>query len=358
MSPPTHTTPRIQSPLEERLASLEDLLALVREEIQTPVESITTTKFSFVIPIHDEAESIETLFHQLCEHTPEAGDYEIIFVDDGSHDHSWSIIKRLAANHPDRVRGLRLRHNAGKATALTAGFRVSRGEIVFTMDGDLQDDPREIPRFLARLNEGFDLVSGWKRVRRDPWHKVFPSRVFNRLLSFFGQVKLHDHNCGFKCYRGELARRLSLHGELHRMVPSLAHMLGYRSAEIEITHHPRKNGRSKYGIERFLRGFSDMLSIGFLLRFRYRPAHFFNAVAGLYFLTAALLTAWAVLQPGSPIMGTVKLLTATIFAGMSGAVWLGGIICEMILRGPVTGERSLPILTDTGISPNHLTSLE
>ncbi len=338
MSLPTPTAFQHQTALDNRLDSLDDLLALVRGELREPVENAVQPRYSYVVPVHDEDESIETLFHQLCENTPHDDSYEIIFVDDGSRDRSWSIIEQLVAEHPSRVRGLKLRYNAGKATALAAGFRVSRGEIVFTLDGDLQDDPREIPRFLAKLQQGFDLVSGWKRVRHDPWHKVLPSRVFNRLLSFFGQVRLHDHNCGFKCYRGELARRLTLHGELHRMVPCLANMLGFRSAEIEIKHHPRQNGRSKYGVERFLRGFSDMLSIGFLLRYRYRPSHFFNTVASVYFLIATLLATWACFQPGSPTIAMVKMLTAAIFVGMGVAVCLAGLVCEMILRGPTRAQ--------------------
>ena len=305
---------------------------------------------SFVVPVFDEAETIEPLFEKIRDHVPGDHTFEVIYVDDGSRDGTWDRIKRLRSNHRSVVRGLRLGLNSGKATALAAGFRVTHGKVVFTLDGDLQDDPSEIPRFLSKLHEGYDLVSGWKKVRHDPWHKVLPSRVFNRMLSYFGGVKLHDHNCGFKCYRGHLARKINLHGELHRMVPCLAGMLGYRCAEIEIQHHPRTKGRSKYGVERFLRGFSDMLTIGFLRNYRHRPTHFFNSACGGYLFTSLALAAWTWWQPVSPTITVLKLLAAFLFAGMGAAVFLAGLICELVLRGPVSRNRNLPVAEDTGFS--------
>jgi glycosyltransferase involved in cell wall biosynthesis len=309
--------------------------------------STTSTLLTFVIPIKDEYETIVELRDTIATHVPADCDFEIIMIDDGSQDGSWTVIEELAKTYPNQVRGLRFRDNRGKAAALTAGFRAAQGDVIFTMDADLQDDPREIPRFLAKLDEGHDLVSGWKRVRHDPWHKVLPSRIFNRLLSFFGGVSLHDHNCGFKCYRAELATQMVLHGELHRMVPSLAAMRGFRSAEIEVRHHPRMFGRSKYGVERFLRGFSDMLTIGFLRRFRERPAHFMNAVSGLYIVVGTALAIAGMLAGSVTLKGLLLLLTGLLFGGMASAAFLVGLVCELCIRGPLTPEKDLPLAADT-----------
>src|SRR5205823_808093 len=170
---------------------------------------------------------------------------EILFVDDGSTDGSWDMIRDLAGKD-ERVHGIRFRRNFGKAAALAAGFRHVQGALVFTLDGDLQDDPQAIPLFLVAMEKGLDVVSGWKRVRHDPWHKVFPSRVFNFLVSWLTGVWLHDHNCGMKCYRAEIFREVRLYGELHRFIPVLAAARGYTVGEIEINHRPRRFGHSKY----------------------------------------------------------------------------------------------------------------
>ncbi len=172
----------------------------------------------------------------------------------------------IAARDP-RVRGIRLRRNFGKAAALTAGFQAVRGTVVFTLDADLQDDPAEIPRFLAMLDQGLDVVSGWKRTRHDPWHKVYPSRVFNGLVSYLTGCHLHDHNCGFKAYRAEVLREVGIYGELHRFVPVLAHARGFRVGEIEVNHRARRFGSSKYGVSRFIKGLLDLLTVRFLTRF-------------------------------------------------------------------------------------------
>ena len=195
----------------------------------------------------DEATTLGVLCDRIMASVPEGFDLEIVFIDDGSKDKSWEVIESLVKLDPRRVRGIRFRHNCGKAAALTAGFRAARGQVVFTLDADLQDDPVEVPRMLAKLDEGYDIVSGWKRMRNDPWHKVFPSRIFNWLVSRVGGVRLHDHNCGFKCYRAEVTAELTLHGELHRLIPSLAAIKGFRTAEIPVLHHPRRQGLSKYG---------------------------------------------------------------------------------------------------------------
>jgi dolichol-phosphate mannosyltransferase len=245
--------------------------------------------FSIVIPVYNEAESLETLHRELLEVADAQGyDLDIIFVDDGSTDQSWSIIRRLAAGDT-RVRGLRFRRNFGKAAALSAGFSHARGDLVMTLDADLQDDPREIPRFLAAMQNNLDVVSGWKKVRHDPWHKVFPSRVFNALVSKLTGVKLHDHNCGMKCYRREIFDEVRLYGELHRFVPVLAASRGFRVGEIEINHRPRKFGRSKYGVGRFIKGFLDLLTVKFLTGFGQRPQHILGSIGLVSFVIGALM---------------------------------------------------------------------
>ncbi|HVW36202.1 MAG TPA: glycosyltransferase family 2 protein, partial [Pirellulales bacterium] len=232
---------------------------------------------STVIPVYNEAESLESLYRELDEVAAAAGyELDLIFVDDGSTDGSWDVISRLAAADR-RVRGFRFRRNFGKAAALSAGFQAARGELVMTLDADLQDDPHEIPRFLAEMQRQLDVVSGWKQVRYDPWHKVWPSRVFNWMVSQLTGVKLHDHNCGMKCYRREIFREVRLYGELHRFVPVLAHARGFRVGEIAIAHRPRRFGHSKYGIRRFIRGFLDLLTVKFLTGFGQRPQHALGA---------------------------------------------------------------------------------
>jgi len=232
---------------------------------------------STVIPVYNEAESLESLYRELDEVAAAEGyELDLIFVDDGSTDGSWEVISRLAAADR-RVRGFRFRRNFGKAAALSAGFQAARGELVMTLDADLQDDPHEIPRFLAEMQRQLDVVSGWKQVRYDPWHKVWPSRVFNWMVSQLTGVKLHDHNCGMKCYRREIFREVRLYGELHRFVPVLAHARGFRVGEIAIAHRPRRFGHSKYGIRRFIRGFLDLLTVKFLTGFGQRPQHALGA---------------------------------------------------------------------------------
>jgi dolichol-phosphate mannosyltransferase len=250
---------------------------------------------SIVIPVYNEAESLAALHAELREVAQSAGyELEIIWIDDGSTDGSWEIISRLAAEDP-QVRGIRFRRNFGKAAALSAGFGEAHGDLVVTLDADLQDDPREIPRFLAEMQHGLDVVSGWKQVRHDPWHKVFPSRVFNALVSWLTGVKLHDHNCGMKCYRREIFDEVQLYGELHRFVPVLAAARGYRIGELAIHHRPRTFGRSKYGVGRFIKGFLDLLTVKFLTGFGQRPQHVLGTVGlgsfalgalGLVYLTA------------------------------------------------------------------------
>lgn len=239
---------------------------------------------SIVIPTFNEKDSLHILHGEIVETCRRAGlDYEVIFVDDGSDDGSWAVIAELAQADP-RVRGLRFRRNFGKSAALAAGFAAARGDIILTLDADLQDDPAEIPNFLAALNAGHDVVSGWKKTRHDPWHKVLPSRLFNGMVSWLTGVKLHDHNCGMKCYRALVFKEFRLYGELHRFIPVLAAARGFKVGEIAIQHRPRRFGRSKYGVRRFVKGFLDLLTVKFLTGFGQRPQHMLGSIGLISFV--------------------------------------------------------------------------
>jgi len=230
-------------------------------------------RISLVIPVLNERESLEPLYAEIAEvAATHRLPLEVVFIDDGSTDGSWDVIVQLAATHAE-VRGLRFRRNFGKAAALAAGFKQARGGTVLTLDADLQDDPHEIPRFLDALRGGLDVVSGWKKKRLDPWHKVWPSRVFNWLVGKVTGVRLHDHNCGMKAYRAEVFQEVRLYGELHRFIPVLADARGFKVGELVINHRPRKFGHSKYGFRRFAKGFLDLITVKFLTGFGNRPQH-------------------------------------------------------------------------------------
>lgn len=233
---------------------------------------------SVVVPVLDEVQSLGVLYHELTEVLEGLGrPYELIFVDDGSRDGSFEKLEKLHRSD-DRVRVFRLRRNFGKAAGLAVGFREARGEVVVTLDADLQDDPAEVPRLLARLEEGFDLVSGWKRERQDPRSKTLPSRLFNWVTSRLTGLRLHDFNSGFKVYRKEVVDELRLYGELHRFIPALAAWRGFRVDEVPVHHRPRQFGRSKYGSARFWRGCLDLLTVLFLTRYTRRPLHLFGGL--------------------------------------------------------------------------------
>lgn len=296
---------------------------------------------SIVIPVFNEAESLRQLHAELGE---VAGGLdqpvEVIFVDDGSTDGSWAVIVELAATDA-RVRGIRFRRNFGKAAALNAGFGDARGDVVMTLDADLQDDPHEIPRFLAALAAQLDCVSGWKQIRHDPWHKVFPSRIFNGMVSWLTGVRLHDHNCGMKCYRRQIFDEVRLYGELHRFVPVLAAARGYRVGELVIHHRPRRFGRSKYGVSRFIKGFLDLLTVKFLTGFGHRPQHLLGPIGLVSFVMGLLglvhLALSELLLPLIPALGwlAVRELPAVVFAMglmlLGGQLMSAGLIAELLI---------------------------
>lgn len=231
------------------------------------------TRITAVIPVHNEAASLAELHRQLRAVERSAGyTLRIVFVDDGSTDLSWHEIEQLAA-HDDHVLGIRLRRNFGKAAALMAGIEVAHDPLLATLDGDLQDDPAELPLLVAKIEQGADVVSGWKIERQDPWHKTLPSKVFNRMVGWLTGVKLHDHNCGFKLYRREVFNEVQIYGEMHRFVPVLAAARGFEIAEVPVNHRPRQHGRSKYGVSRLVKGLLDLLTVKFITGYGHRPQH-------------------------------------------------------------------------------------
>jgi glycosyltransferase involved in cell wall biosynthesis len=287
---------------------------------------------SVVVPVHNEERSVALLYDELRSALePLETAWETIFVDDGSTDGTFAALTRLH-NATDNVRVVRLRRNFGKAAALRAGFDQAQGDTVVTIDGDLQDDPAEIPRLLAKLEEGFDLVSGWKTRRRDPLSRRVLSRVFNRVTGAFSGVHLHDMNCGLKAYRAEVVRGLRLYGELHRFIPVLAHYRGFRIAELPVNHRPREHGRSRYGVERYLRGFLDLLTVSFIGRYRHRPLHLFGGL-GLILgaFGTAILVYLTVLKVLGNAIGHRPLLMLGVLLVVIGMQFFSlGLISEMI----------------------------
>jgi glycosyltransferase involved in cell wall biosynthesis len=228
---------------------------------------------SFVIPCLNEEESLELLYEGIIANI--SYDYEVIFIDDGSTDRSREVIRRLHEKD-EKVRMIAFRKNFGKAAALQAGFQNCRGDIVITMDADLQDEPAEINSFIDKIHEGYDVVSGWKFRRNDPLEKRLPSKLFNKVTAVLSGVKLHDFNCGFKAYRRDVVKSISIYGELHRYIPVLAHRKGFKITEIKVKHNERRFGKSKYGVERYLRGFFDSLTVAYFSRYYDKPMHFFG----------------------------------------------------------------------------------
>lgn len=297
-------------------------------------------KLSVIVPVLNESESLVELSHEIIAACERNGiSFEVIFVDDGSTDSSWAVINECS-KLDSRMSGIRFRRNFGKAAALTAGMRAADGELVMMMDADLQDDPAEIPKFIAKLDEGFDVVNGWKQRRLDPWHKVYPSRVFNWMIGKLTGLWLHDHNCGLKLFRREVTHEVRIYGELHRFIPVLAAARGFKVAELPVHHRERQFGHSKYGVKRFLRGFLDLLTVKFLTGYGQRPQHLLGGVGFFLFglgsigLTV-LAIIWLLTNVGgmsfAPI-GTRPLLAYSIVAMLLGAQAVSlGFIAELLI---------------------------
>jgi len=288
---------------------------------------------SAVIPVYDEAESLPELYNRMRAAAGTAGlRYEILFVDDGSTDDTPRILKKLAAEDP-AVKVISFRRNFGKSAALAVAFQRARGRYVLTLDGDLQDDPAELPRLVAALeSNGYDLVSGWKQVRHDPWTKTLPSRLFNAVTAAFAGIRLHDFNCGLKLYRREVVESIEVYGEFHRFLPALAYWRGFRVGEIAVTHHARRFGRSKFGAARFINGFLDLIAAMFLSRNALKPLHVFGRLAlltggvgvliNLYFLVVWLF--------GEPLRVRPILVLGLVLVVVGVQLLLMGLLGEMI----------------------------
>lgn len=313
---------------------------------------------SILIPVYNEAESLRELYREITS-VGQAHElsYEIVFVDDGSRDGSWPIIEELAQSD-HRVTGIRFRRNFGKAAALTAGMRAASGSVLMMMDADLQDDPAEIPAFLAQHEAGYEVVNGWKERRLDPWHKVYPSRVFNWLVGSLTGLRLHDHNCGLKLFTKDVADEIRIYGELHRFIAVLAHARGFRVTELPVHHRPRKHGQSKYGVRRFMRGLLDLLTVTFLTGYGERPQHLLGGIGftllglgavGLGYLSSLWILMNVVgLLPAEPI-GDRPLLAYSVAAILLGGQALSlGLLAELIVAYTGRDRDSYSIAERTG----------
>ena len=306
-----------------------EIIRAIHKALATHVDH---PEISIVIPVFNERESLPVLHEKLSGVLSEIGKtYEIVIIDDGSNDGSVEWSRNLVKEDPTATL-VELRRRFGKATALQAGFEVARGDIIFTLDADLQDDPKEIPRFLKMLDSGYDLVSGWKQDRKDPLEKTIPSKFFNYVTSKMSGVKLHDFNCGFKAYRREVIEHLDVYGELYRYIPVVVHAKGFRVGELAVTHRVRQFGKSKYGLERFVRAPLDLFTIMFLTSFQKRPLHLFGLVGffvgSLGFLVHSYL---AILWFQGEVIGDRPLLmlgTLMIIVGIQ--ILIFGLLGEMI----------------------------
>lgn len=291
---------------------------------------------SIVVPTFEEEESLPELARQIREVCEAASlGFEVWFIDDGSRDDSWAIIEQI---HSDDARfaGLRFRRNYGKSAALAAGFEQVQGRHVITMDADLQDDPAEIPALIAMLDDGYDLVSGWKQKRKDPLSKTIPSRFFNFTTRMVSGIKLHDFNCGLKAYRRDVIKNIRVYGEMHRYIPLLAKWEGYhRIGEKPVHHRARQFGRTKFGLERYIRGFLDLITVAFLTRFGARPMHFFGMLGTLAFVGGFIISLWISIDKlffGNPIGDRPLLLLGALLIIVGVLMFCTGFLADMIIR--------------------------
>jgi glycosyltransferase involved in cell wall biosynthesis len=309
-----------------------------------------------VIPVHNEAESLPLLCEKLDAALKGLGfASEVVFVDDGSTDRTFDVIGEMASRF-DRIRAVRFRRNYRKAAALAAGFKEARGEVIITMDGDLQDDPEEIPNLLAALRADRDLVCGWKKKRYDPLSKTVPSRVFNLVTSAVAGIRLHDFNCGLKAYRREVAQDALpyLYGELYRYLPAIAHWAGYSVGELPVKHHPRRFGRSKFGAGRLLNGLLDLLTITFVVRFMTTPMHIFGSLGLLSTLSGSLIggyISYLWLETGTIQNRHPLLIFAVLLIIVGIQLFSTGLLGDMLASVHQRSGRTPPISDRVGPDP-------
>lgn len=297
--------------------------------------SEVTPDVSIVVPVYNEADSLPELFKRIKKVCGQQKlSFELWLVDDGSTDTSWKVIQELHARDP-RVAGVQFMRNYGKSAALAIGFEQVQAPYVVTMDADLQDDPEEIPGLLDQLADGYDLVSGWKKKRQDPLQKTIPSRFFNFVTRVVSGIPLHDFNCGLKAYRREVVKSVQVYGEMHRYIPLLAKWEGYdRIGERPVKHHPRKYGETKFGLERFLRGFLDLISVIFLTRFAARPMHFFGGLGSLMFMAGFIISMYLTVLKlmGQPLGDRPLLFLGMLLILVGVQLFSTGLIGEMVIR--------------------------
>ncbi len=297
-------------------------------------------KLSFVIPVFNEEDSLKQLYSEIIENIKEYK-YEIIFVDDGSTDDSYAILQILASEDIN-VKVIKLRKNFGKSAGLNVGFGVAEGDIIFTMDADLQDDPKEIHEFINKLKEGYDMVTGWKVKRRDPISKTWPSKLFNKVTSNTFNLKLHDYNCGFKAYKKEVIDELDIYGEMHRYIPALASSLGFKIAEIPVHHRKREFGKTKYGSERYLRGFLDLLTVKLVTGYIHSPLYLFGRVGfgfGIIGFVIAFYLSIMKLGFGQPLYNRPLLYLATLLMIIGLQFFSIGLLGELIVNRNREGNK-------------------
>ena len=302
-------------------------------------------EISVVIPLYNEELSLRELYENIRNALNRTGRYEIIFVDDGSTDGSMRVLYDL--RHRDRrIKIIRFRRNYGKSAALSVGFAHAEGTHIVTMDADLQDDPSEIPRLINEIKKGYDLVSGWKKKRRDPITKTIPSRFFNFVTAVLTGIRIHDFNCGLKAYRKEVAKEVKIYGELHRYIPVLAHWLGYKIGEIQVQHHPRKYGKTKFGIGRFWKGFLDLLTVLFTTRYLQRPLHLFGFWGLLFVIAGIVIDLYLVILKFTEgiALGNRPLFLAGVLLIIVGVQFVSiGLLGEIISKTRHTADKEYSI---------------
>ena len=316
---------------------------------------------SIVIPVYNEEESLELLYNSIINNLQNTNlNFEIIFIDDGSSDNSWDVIKTISEKKTN-LSSIKFKKNYGKSDALDAGFKASNGTYVLTMDADLQDDPNEIyPLFKMINQDNYDLVSGWKKKRNDPLSKTIPSKFFNLITRIFSGIKLNDFNCGIKIYKKELVNSVNLYGEMHRYIPLIANWNGYdKIGEKVVNHNKRKFGKTKFGMERYIRGFLDLISVSFVYRFRKRPMHFFGSLGVISFLIGLISVGWIIYEKLSKISNNIPLdqirpvtdqpffyiALVTIIVGVQ--LFLVGFISELIIS--INSDKNGYIIEDSDI---------